>query len=46
MKELKRLVSRIFDLLAIVETRRNQPVVRQIQGLLREIISLIENETE
>lgn len=34
MSRKKWLIFRIFDLLAIIETKENQPIIRQIQGLL------------
>lgn len=34
MTNRKRLIFRIFDLLALIETPKNQPIIRQIQGLL------------
>lgn len=43
MRRKKRLIFRIFDLLAIIETEKNQPIIRQIQGLLYEILH---NEAE
>nr|DAO17645.1 MAG TPA: hypothetical protein [Caudoviricetes sp.] len=34
MNYKKWLIYRIFDLLALIETPENQPIIRQIQGLL------------
>ncbi len=34
MNKEKWLIYRIFDLLALIETPKNQPIIRQIQGLL------------
>lgn len=34
MKNKNWLIFRIFDLLALIETPKNQPIIRQIQGLL------------
>ncbi len=34
MNYKKWLIYRIFDLLALIETQENQPIIRQIQGLL------------
>ena len=38
MSEKNRLIFRIFDLLALIETRRNQPIIRQIQGMLYNLL--------
>ncbi len=38
MIEVKRLVLRIFDLLALIENKKNQPIIQQIRGLLFEIL--------
>lgn len=46
MKELKRLIIRIFDLLALIENNKNQPLVQQIRGLLYEILDITEKEIE
>ena len=42
MKELKRLVFRILDLLAMIETPKNQPIVNRIKGLIYEILDTLE----
>ncbi len=42
MKELKRLIFRIFNLLEIIENPKNQPKVQQIRGLLNEILDIAE----
>lgn len=42
MKEMKRLVYRILDLLAMIENQRNQPTVNRIKGLIYEILDMIE----
>ena len=42
IKELKRLVFRILDLLAMIETPNNQPIVNRIKGLIYEILDTIE----
>lgn len=34
MNYKKRLIFRIFDLLALIETEKNQPIIHQIRGLL------------
>ncbi len=34
MNRKRWLIFRIFDLLALIETTENQPIIRQIQGLL------------
>lgn len=34
MNYKKRLIFRIFDLLALIETKKNQPIINQIRGLL------------
>lgn len=41
MNRKKRLIFRILDLLAIIETEKNQPIVNQIRGL---VFSLIEED--
>lgn len=38
MKEIKRLILTIFQLLELIETKRNQPTVQKIRGLLYEIL--------
>lgn len=43
MRELKRLILRIFDLLEVIENNKNQPLVQQIRGLLNEILEMNEN---
>jgi len=43
MKEIKRLIYNVLDLLAIIENKRNQPLVNQIKGLLYEVLSELEN---
>lgn len=43
MSYKERLIYRIFDLLALIENRRNQPIVNQIKGLLYQ---LLDNETD
>lgn len=35
MNNKKRLISRILDLLAMIENKRNQPIVNEIRALLR-----------
>lgn len=40
MSYKKRLISQIFRLLAIIETKANQSIVEQIRGLLRNLESL------
>lgn len=44
MKEMKRLVFRILDLLAMIENKRNQPIVTRIRGLLYEVLDIMDNE--
>ncbi len=34
MNRKKWLIYRIFDLLSLIETNENQPIIRQIQSLL------------
>lgn len=43
MSYKERLIYRIFDLLALIENRRNQPTVNQIKGLLYQ---LLDDETD
>lgn len=43
MNRKKWLIYQIFELLELIETRKNQPIIRQIQGLLYEILH---NEAE
>lgn len=43
MSYKERLIYRIFDLLALIENRRNQPIVNQIKGLLYQ---LLDDETD
>ena len=38
MSYKERLIYRIFDLLALIENRRNQPIVNQIKGLLYQLL--------
>lgn len=40
MNEIKRLVFKIFNLLDLIENQKNQSIVRQIRGLLNEIVNL------
>lgn len=42
MKELNRLIFRIFTLLETIENAKNQPKVQQIRGLLNEILDIAE----
>ena len=44
MREIKRVVFRILDLLAMVENQKNQPIVNRIKGLIYEILDAIEKE--
>lgn len=46
MRTLKRLIFRIFDLLALMENKKNQPLVQEIRGLLYEILDIAEKEIE
>lgn len=39
MKRKKWLINRILDLLAMLETPKNQPIVQQIRGLLYELLN-------
>lgn len=41
MKEVKRLIFRIFTYLEIIETPKNQPMIQEIRGLIYEILDLI-----
>lgn len=43
MSYKERLIYRIFDLLALIENRINQPIVNQIKGLLYQ---LLDDETD
>lgn len=43
MKEIKRLIYMALDLLAIIETHRNQPLVNRIKGLLYEVLDELRN---
>lgn len=38
MNSKKWLIYRILDLLAMIENRKNQPIVNQIKGLLYELL--------
>lgn len=42
MKEVKRLILVIFNLLDLIETHKNQPLVNRIRGLLYEILDEID----
>lgn len=42
MKEIKWLIYRVFTILDMIETTTNQPKVREIRGLLNEVLSLLE----
>ena len=42
MIEIKRLILRIFQLLELIETKRNQPTVQKIRGLLFEILNEVD----
>ena len=44
MREIKRLIFRVFTLLELVKTPKNQPLIQQIRGLLFEILDQIEKE--
>lgn len=37
------LIFRIFRLLALIETEKNQSIIRQIEGLLNELLESEEN---
>jgi hypothetical protein len=39
MNKKKRLIYRILDLLAMIENKKNQPIVNQIKGLLFELLN-------
>lgn len=39
MNETERLIFRILDLLSLIETRKNQPIIRQIKGLLLDFLN-------
>lgn len=41
MKFKKRLIARILNLLDLIETQSNQPIVTQIRGLLYELESTL-----
>ncbi len=41
MKQKQRLIFRILDLLAIIETSKNQPIVNRIKGYLFELLDEI-----
>ena len=43
MKEIKRLIYHVFDYLAMIETKKNQPLVNRIKGLLYEVLSELKN---
>lgn len=43
MKEIKRLIYMALDLLEIIETHRNQPLVNRIKGLLYEVLDELRN---
>lgn len=43
MKEIKRLILTIFDLLDLIETRKNQPLVNKIRGLLYEVLDELDD---
>ncbi len=38
MDRTKWLIFRILDLLAIIENKKNQPIINQIRGLLYELL--------
>lgn len=40
----KRLISRIFNLLDLIENKRNQSVVNEIRGLLHNLKDMINEE--
>lgn len=42
MKEVKRLIFIIFQILDTMGTDKNQPRIREIKGLLNEILSLLD----
>lgn len=42
MREIKRLISIVFQILDTIENSRNQPRIREIRGLLNEILSLLD----
>ena len=39
MNEKVRLIFQVLNLLATIETKENQPVIRQIQGILYELLN-------
>lgn len=39
MKEKRRLIVRLFDILATIETEDNQSRIREIEGILYEILN-------
>lgn len=43
MREIKRLISIVFQILDTIENAKNQPRVREIKGLLNEVLSLLED---
>lgn len=43
MIEMKRLIFKILDLLAILENRKNQPIINQARGYLYEILDILKN---
>lgn len=44
MRRYKWLIFQIFNLLAIIETPKNQPIIRQINGLLYELLDELSKE--
>ncbi len=41
MTEEKRLILRILQMLELIETPKNQPKIREIKGLLYELLDII-----
>ncbi len=41
MKEIRRLIFIIFQILDTIENSKNQPRLREIKGLLNEILNLL-----
>lgn len=44
MREVKRLILRMLNLLELIETPKNQPLANRIRGLIYEILDIIEKE--
>lgn len=42
MKEIRRLIFIVFQILDTIENSKNQPRIREIKGLLNEILNLLD----